>query len=134
MDGDILDVQRGLDGGVARQRGRVIIVIEKHGVDPKFGNQLHDLVACKPMPDDESAAPGLQGLLQLGDAGVDERDPTVAWIGELIQDIAVENEGADYFAGEFERVIERSVIVVAQVTAKPDQGTLVFRHQACSSL
>ncbi len=110
MDGDALGVQCSFDGSVARQRGGVVVVIEEHGIDREPGSQLHDLVACDPMPDDESAAAGLQRLLQFDDAGVDERDPTVGRVGERIEDFTVENEGANYLAGRFERVAERGVI------------------------
>jgi len=123
-----VDVQRGFDGGVARQRSGVVVMIEKYGVDPEFGSQLHDLVASNPMPDNEAAAPGLQGLLQLGDAGVDELDTTVGRAGERIEDCSVEHECAEDLPRAFERVIKRRVIVIAQVAPKPDQGTLVFRH------
>jgi len=134
MDSDTVDVQRGFDGSIARPGGRGVIVIEKYGVDPESGSQLHDLVASNPMPDNESAAPGLQGLLELDYAGVDERDSTVGRVGERIENFAVECKCAENLPGAFERVEERGVIVVAQVATKPDQGTLEFRHQAQGSL
>jgi hypothetical protein len=130
LDGDTVDVQRGFDGGVARQRRGVIVMIEKYGVDPEFGSQLHDLVTSNPMPDNESAAPGLQGSLQLGDAGVDELDTTVGRARERVEDCPVEHECAEDLPRASERVIKRGVIVIAQVASKPDQCTLVFRHQA----
>jgi hypothetical protein len=82
------------------------------------------------MSDNESTPPLLQRPLQFGDAGMDELDPAVCRVGKPIQNFAVKNEGAHHLAGGFERVVERRVIEVAQIAAKPDQGASVFRHEA----
>ena len=126
--------QRGFDGGITCPRGGVVVVIEEHGLGLKFGRQLHDLVARHAMPDHKTATPGLQGLLQFGHAGVDELDSAVGPVGERIEDVAVENEGAHDLAGALERVVERSVVEVAQIAAEPHQGAGVFSHAAFWSL
>jgi len=83
---------------------------------------LHDFVARHTMSDNESTTSGLQGLLQFSDAGMDELDPAVSQVGKRIQNFAVENEDADHLPGTYERVVERSVIEVAQIATKPDKG------------
>ena len=134
MDCDAAAVQRGLHRGVARQCGGVVVVIEKHGIGPQLGRQLHDFVARDAVSDDEAAAPGLQGLLQLADAGVDERDPAVGRIGERIQNFPVEDKGTDHLPCLLERMEKCGMVEVAQIAAKPDQGAGVFRHRTGRSL
>ena len=134
MDGRALRMQGGFDSRVARQGGRVVIVVEKHGTDPEFSCQSNDLVAGHAMPHDKPAAPGLQGALQFGDAGMNELDPPIGRVGERIQDVAVEYEHAGHLPGALERVIKRSVIEIPQVAAKPHQGAGIFRHGARWSL
>ena len=134
MDSDIAALQRGLDRSVARQRGGVVVVVEKHRLGLNLGRQLHDFVARRPIFDHEAAAPGLQDALQFADAGVDEFDAAVGRVGERIQYFAVENKGADDLACLFQRMVKRGVVVVAQVAAKPDEGAGVFRHGLCWSL
>lgn len=99
-----------------------------------MGRQLHDLVAGDAMSDHKATALGLQRLLQFADAGVDELDASVGRVGKRIQDFLVEDKGADHLPGAFERVVEGSVVEVAQIAAKPHQGTGVFRLRAFWSL
>ena len=82
----------------------------------------------------EPAAPLLQRLLQLGDAGMDKLDAAVGRVGQRIEDFPVKNEGANHLPRVFQRVVKGGVIEVAQIAAKPDQGTGVFRHGAGGSL
>jgi len=105
-------------------------MVEEHGVGPVFGGQPRNFVARDAVADDQPAPLRLQRLLQFRDAGMDELDPPVGPVGKRIQDFPVENEDAGHLPGAFERVMERGVIEVPQIAAKPDQCAGVFRHGA----
>lgn len=61
---------------------------------------------------------------------MDELDPAIGRVGKRIQDSPVEDKRADHRPGAFECMGERSVVEVAQIAAKPDQGAGVFSHGA----
>jgi hypothetical protein len=54
---------------------------------------------------------------------------------QRVEDVAVEDEGAPHLARGAQRVVQRGVVVGAQVAAQPDQGAvqgLVHRLQCAS--
>ena len=65
---------------------------------------------------------------------MNEFDPPVGRVGQRIQDVAVEGEGADHLPRLPRRVMERGVVEIAQIAAEPDQGAGKFRHRAFWSL
>jgi hypothetical protein len=75
---------------------------------------------------------GLKRLLQVNNAGVDELDPAVGRVGERIEDVPVENEGAHHLPRLFQRMVKGGMVEVAQIAAKPDQGAGVFRYGTSS--
>jgi len=65
---------------------------------------------------------------------VDELDPAVGRVGQRIQAFLVEDKRAHHLPLLLERMVEGSMVEVAQIAAKPDQGACLFRHGACGSL
>ena len=60
--------------------------------------------------------------VELGNAGVDELHPAIVARGQRIEDGGIEDEGAVHTIGEAQRVVERGVVEIAQITTKPDEG------------
>ena len=134
MDSNVAVAQRRLDGGIPFQCGRVIIVVVKQRVDAGFKRQLHDFVAGNAVFHHQATAFRLQGLLQLDHAGVDELGPAIGGIRQRIRNSAIEHEDAHHPLRAFERMVERGMVEIAQLAAKPEQGAAIFRHEAFRSL
>jgi len=95
-------------------------MIEKYGVDLEFGRHPGHFVTCYPVMDAQPAAPGLQGVLQIRHAGMNEGHPTVGRIGPCIEYVSVKHKHSKYLPGPLERVIKRSMVIIPQVAVKPD--------------
>ena len=110
------------------------IVQQFGGTSVSTPERRQHVVARDAVSNDETTTLGLQGLLQFGHASMDELDPAVGRIGQRIENLAVENKGAHHLPGAFEGMVERGMIVVAEITAKPDQRADVFSHGVCGPL
>ena len=66
--------------------------------------------------------------VQFRDRAVDELDPLVGTVLQRVQYLGVEDEHAMHLGGIGQRVVQRGVVVVAQVAAEPDQGGVSDGH------
>ena len=74
-------------------------------------------------------AEGGQLPVQVGQAVNDELDPAIG-ARQRIEDFAVEDEHTPHMTRRAQRVVQRCVIVAAQVAAKPDEcGIDRSRHR-----
>jgi hypothetical protein len=74
------------------------------------------------MTDDQAAAPGAQGGIELDQGFADELHASVLAAGQRVEDVGIEDEGAMDLAGIAQGRAESGVVVVAQIAAEPDQG------------
>jgi hypothetical protein len=69
-------------------------VICEDGIDTELDGQHRKLVAGSAMPHDETAASVSKRRVQLLQALAQKNDATVGLVGQRVEDLAVENEGA----------------------------------------
>ncbi len=130
MNGHAAGAQRGFDGGIARQGGGVVVVVEEDGAGAGFVRQARHFLARDAVPHDQPAPRRGERLLQFGDARVNEFDAAIGRVRQRIENLAVEHKSAYHLPGLPERMVERGMVEIAQVAAEPDQRTVVFRHGA----
>ena len=73
---------------------------------------------------------GFKFTVERREAFPDEFDATVGALAQRIENIGVENEHWHHGAAGFERMVQRGVVVQAQVAAQPNQCGIEFRHGA----
>ena len=73
----------------------------------------------------EAAAERFECRLQLDDGVPDELDATIGAVGERIEDLGIEHEHAPDRACLLQGVIQRGVIVGAQIAPEPHQRAVV---------
>ena len=103
-------------GGQSRQGLRRMAVAHQHGhaLDAVRGRERAQL---RVQPD--------QAVADEFDAAIGTR--------QGVEDVAVEDEGAPDTPGRAQRVVQRRVVVGAQVTPQPDQGAVERLHGAAAS-
>lgn len=115
--------QRTSDRLIARYCRRLIIMIDENSVDAQLSCQCwyRRFRAC--MAHDQSATLRAQGSIQFNKAGMEKGDASIqfAVLKQWIKDSLVKNESAEHAATALQRVMQRCMIKVAQVSAKPDQ-------------
>jgi len=78
-----------------------------------------------------SLSDGTQALVQFHQGLADELDPAVggqAAFDQWIQDLGVEDEHAPDLPAGLERVVQRRIVLGAQVTPEPHQASVVGVH------
>jgi len=114
--------------GVAGQGVRVVVVVGEHGLHVQFVRECHDLVGGLAVAHEQARAGPPVGLTEGGQRRVEVvralHEELDAAIGarQNIEDLGVEHECAPDLARRTQGVMERCVVVRAQVTAEPHQG------------
>jgi hypothetical protein len=117
------------DLGVARHGLRLVVAIEVKRLRPERARKHRYQFARRSVQHVQASAHPDQGLAKFGDAVPDELDPAVRRFRQPVQDIGVEDEYAMDAARLFKRVVQRRVVMAAQVTAEPDQRGVVELHR-----
>jgi hypothetical protein len=125
---------------VALDGGRFIVAIHEYRVDAELRGKRRDFVLGAGMADDQSTTLAKQGAVQLDDAGEDEFHTTVDRARtdqQGIEDGRIEYEGAVHLPAAGQRGMQRGMVEVAQVAAKPDQDFVDCFHvgmeEGCAS-
>ena len=123
---------------IACQRRRLVVVAGVHRLYAQLLRQRRDLVARPAVAHDQAGAGhALRGTefrqlrVQVGEAVQDELHPAVG-ARQRIKDLAVEDEDTPDVASRPQRMVQRRMVVGAQVAAKPDQRSVNRRMHRSS--
>ncbi len=116
--------------GVARQRIGLVVVAGVHGLHAQGLGQVGDLVHRLAVAHDQAhavhpmcGAQGAQFGVHAHQAVADELDAAVD-PRQGVEDGAVEHEHAPHLPGCEQGVVQRGMVIGAQVSAQPDQGAV----------
>ncbi len=120
--------------GVARQRRRIVVVVGEHRLDLQpLGQRGNGPAGLVVQHDEAGTCPtaglpeGVQVRVELHQRLADEFDAPVR-PGQGIQNVGVEDEDAPDLAADLERVVQRCVVLAAQVATEPHQAFVVGVH------
>ena len=126
LDAGLLQLENHI--GVAVTRGRFVIATPVDSLHAEFARELRDEVTSAAMQYPQTATLLAERLVQFRDRAVDKGHPPVSAIFQGVKDLGVEDEHAMHLGGIGQRVVQRGVVVVAQVAAEPDQGGVSDGH------
>jgi hypothetical protein len=106
---------------IARDCRRIVVAIDIHGGHPEFPGEARNFEARIAVAHDQAAAHGAQGGIDFLDGAQDELDAPIA-ARQRLKDADVEDKNAMHPVMALQGVVQGSVILHAQVAAKPDQG------------
>ena len=92
---DAASRERLRDRGVARQRSRLVVAIGVDSARAERGGELGDRVPGERVPDDQSAAARAERSVELAHAVPDELHAPVVRRRQRVEDLAIEDEGAE---------------------------------------
>ncbi|MNR22933.1 hypothetical protein D3C85_1399200 [compost metagenome] len=100
-------------------------MVGEHRLGFQGGRELRDRLARHGIEHDQTAAPLAQRRVQRGQRAQDEVDAPVrleAPFQQGIEDLAVEDKHAPYLSAVLKGIMQRRVVVGAQVAPEPDQA------------
>ena len=122
---DAASGERLRDRGVAVAGRGLVVAVRVDGARPERGGELGNRVPGERVPDDQSAAARAERGVELAHAVPDELHAPVVRRRQRVEDLAIEDEGAEDRARFPQRVEQRRVIEIAQVAAEPDQRAVL---------
>ena len=106
-------MQTGVNTGIAFFRGGFVVVICADRLRAEFFRQRRNQLARTPDQHLQATTQSLQGPGQFFHTVPDEFDAPVSAVGQMVQNLRVEDENAMHLPRVLERVVERGMVMAA---------------------